>query len=207
MLSFSAPIPTAIPLIGDVFASAFLSSSEHSRCMVQFDYIFLASWFRMGIWTMSYLWTEFALTKLLTFPFCGWSFERLRQLFKGVGRGNGYTHYLFLQRSNPVCVTLTDFQELRVMPINTKGYLQVLLQMLALFLPVNVQFTSVTQSCLTLCNPMDCSKSGFPVYHQLLELAPTHVHWILSISKFAWWIWKSISTCSCIWGLVERNLV
>ena len=31
------------------------------------------------------------------------------------------------------------------------------------------QFSSVTQSCPTLCDPMDCSTSGFPVHHQLLE--------------------------------------
>jgi len=30
---------------------------------------------------------------------------------------------------------------------------------------------------MTLCNPMDCGMPGFPVYHQLLELAQTHVHW------------------------------
>ena len=34
---------------------------------------------------------------------------------------------------------------------------------------------SVTQSCLTLCDPMDCSTPGFPVLHHLLELAQTHV--------------------------------
>ena len=38
------------------------------------------------------------------------------------------------------------------------------------------QFSSVAQSCLTLCNPMDCSTLGFPVHHQLLELTQTHVH-------------------------------
>ena len=37
-------------------------------------------------------------------------------------------------------------------------------------------FSSVPQSCLTLCNPMVCSMPGFPVHHQLLELAQTHVH-------------------------------
>ena len=36
--------------------------------------------------------------------------------------------------------------------------------------------SSVTQSCLTLCHPMDCSTPGFPVHHQFLELAQTHVH-------------------------------
>ena len=35
--------------------------------------------------------------------------------------------------------------------------------------------SSVTQSCLTLCDPMDCSTLG-PVHHQLPELAQTHVH-------------------------------
>ena len=38
------------------------------------------------------------------------------------------------------------------------------------------QFSSVTQSCPTLCDPMDCSTSGFPVHHQFLEFTQTHVH-------------------------------
>ena len=40
------------------------------------------------------------------------------------------------------------------------------------------QFRSVTQSYLTLCDPMDCSTPGFPVHPQLLELTQTHVHWV-----------------------------
>ena len=40
------------------------------------------------------------------------------------------------------------------------------------------QFSSVTQSCPTLCDPMDCSTSGFPIHHQLPELAQTRVHWV-----------------------------
>ena len=40
----------------------------------------------------------------------------------------------------------------------------------------NLPFSSVAQSCLTLCSPMDCSTLGFPVHHQLPELAQTHVH-------------------------------
>ena len=38
------------------------------------------------------------------------------------------------------------------------------------------QFSSVAQSCLTLCNPKDCSTPGLPVHHQLLEPTQTHVH-------------------------------
>ena len=40
------------------------------------------------------------------------------------------------------------------------------------------QFSSLTQLCPTLCDPMDCSTPGLPVHHQLLELAQTHVHWV-----------------------------
>ena len=39
-----------------------------------------------------------------------------------------------------------------------------------------VQFSSITQLCLTICDPMDCRTPGFPVHHQLRELAQTHVH-------------------------------
>ena len=37
---------------------------------------------------------------------------------------------------------------------------------------------SVAKSCLTLCEPTDCSMPGFPVLHYLLEFAPTRVHWV-----------------------------
>ena len=39
-----------------------------------------------------------------------------------------------------------------------------------------IQFSSVAQSCPTLCDPMDCSMPGFPLHHQLLELTQTQVH-------------------------------
>ena len=38
------------------------------------------------------------------------------------------------------------------------------------------QFSSVAQSCLTLCDPMNCSTPGLPVHHQLPEFTQTHVH-------------------------------
>ena len=42
----------------------------------------------------------------------------------------------------------------------------------------SVQFSSVAQSCPTLCNPMHRSTPGLPVHHQLLEFIQTHVHWV-----------------------------
>ena len=47
----------------------------------------------------------------------------------------------------------------------------------SLFLWISsVQFSSVAQSCPTLCNPMNCSTPGLPVHHQLPEFTQTHVH-------------------------------
>ena len=51
---------------------------------------------------------------------------------------------------------------------------QLILQKAVLLLFTSV--SSVAQSCPTLCSPMNCSTSGFPIHHQLLDLAPTHVH-------------------------------
>ena len=42
----------------------------------------------------------------------------------------------------------------------------------------SVQFSSVAQSCPTLCDPMNCSTPGLPVHHQLPEFTQTHVHWV-----------------------------
>ena len=39
-------------------------------------------------------------------------------------------------------------------------------------------FSSLAQSCPTLCDPMVCSTPGLPVHQQLPELAQTHVHWV-----------------------------
>ena len=41
-----------------------------------------------------------------------------------------------------------------------------------------IEFSSVAQSCLTLCDLMDCNTPGFPIHHQLPELTQTHVHWV-----------------------------
>ena len=47
-----------------------------------------------------------------------------------------------------------------------------------LFIFRSVQFSSVAQVCLTLCDPMDCSTPGLPVHHQLPKFTQTHVHWV-----------------------------
>ena len=44
-------------------------------------------------------------------------------------------------------------------------------------------WSSVAQSCLTLCNPMDCSMPRFPILHYLPELA--HVHWVFDVIQLS----------------------
>ena len=41
-----------------------------------------------------------------------------------------------------------------------------------------ISVSLITQSCPTLCNPMDCSTPGFPVPHQFSDLTQTHAHWV-----------------------------
>ena len=52
------------------------------------------------------------------------------------------------------------------------------MQVLLLFIPGKLQFSSVAQSCPTLCDPMNRSTPGLPVHHQLPESTQTHVHWV-----------------------------
>ena len=51
--------------------------------------------------------------------------------------------------------------------------------------PIEVQGNCcwVAQSCLTLCDPMDCSMTGFPVLNHFLESTQTHVHWVNDASQ------------------------
>ena len=43
---------------------------------------------------------------------------------------------------------------------------------------ISCQFSSVAQSCSTLCDPMDAARQGLPVHHQLPEFTQTHIHWV-----------------------------
>ena len=60
-------------------------------------------------------------------------------------------------------------------PSSALGYL---LSVSIDFYSASVQFSSVAQSCPTLCDPMNRSMPGLPVHHQLPEFNQTHVHWV-----------------------------
>ena len=52
----------------------------------------------------------------------------------------------------------------------------VVMVMMLISANASVQFSSFAQSCLTLCDPMNCSTPGLPVHHQLPEFTQTHIH-------------------------------
>ena len=60
--------------------------------------------------------------------------------------------------------------------IVNKAEIDAFLELSCFFHDPAVQFSSVTQSCPTLCDPMYRSTPGLPVHHQLLKFTQTHVH-------------------------------
>ena len=90
--------------------------------------------------------------------------------------------HLIMPSMGCVCQTTVNFAKTFVLTtpiyfntIDILGNSLSITQISHLFLHI-LQFSSVAQSCLTLCNPMNCSTPGHPVHHQLLEFTQTHVH-------------------------------
>ena len=93
----------------------------------------------------------------------------------------GNQHWIFIGRTN------VEAEALILWPPDAKSQLSgkdpdagrmLLVMAEQVFLPMGDICCLVTKSCLTLCNPMDCSTPGFRVLHQLLESAQIHVHWV-----------------------------
>ena len=75
-------------------------------------------------------------------------------------------HSSYFSLHLPSSLPTTGISRLNLFPLN--GFLRER--------TVTFQFSSVAQSCPTLCDPMDCSTPGLPLHHQLPELTQTHVH-------------------------------
>ena len=66
--------------------------------------------------------------------------------------------------------------------------------------------SSVAQSCLTLCDPTDCSTPDFPVHHQLPELIQTHIHWVgdtIQRSHSKLWLYGPLPVKWCLCFLIH----
>ena len=70
---------------------------------------------------------------------------------------------------------IREEKEIKVIQIGKEVKLSLFADDMILYIS-SVQFSSVAQSCPTLCDPMNRSTPGLPVHHQLLESTQTHVH-------------------------------
>ena len=77
--------------------------------------------------------------------------------------------------SSPILCAFSSEQQ-KVSPSYPKRILGLATCFLSKLLMSSVQFSSVTQSCLTLCDPMNRSTPGLSVHHQLPEFTQTHIH-------------------------------
>ena len=70
----------------------------------------------------------------------------------------------------------------------------------------SVQFSSVAQSCPTLCDPLNRSILGLPVHHQLLEFTQTHFHLVsdAALANFKGYTRDKMAQHSCIYVYIER---
>ena len=111
-------------------------------------------------------------------------------------------------------LTLGKLPDIYLLPILSSLILGKLSHLSVLPYLCCVQFTLVSQSCLTLCDPRDCSRPGFPVYHLLPELAQTPVHrvgdaiqptyplsstWLPAIKISGIWVFSSESAFHFRW--------
>jgi len=106
-------------------------------------------------------------SSVVPFSSCPQSFRasgsfQMSQFFKSGGQSIG-----ILASTSVLPMNIWDW-----FPLGWTGWISLAVQGLY----SNTKLLLVTQSCPTLCGPMDCSMPGFPVLHHLPELAQTHVH-------------------------------
>ena len=85
----------------------------------------------------------------------------------------------FIENGIPLCVCVCVCEQRQTdkwQRQNMNGHAQIWKTFLSFPFQCSIQFSSVTQSCPTLCNPMNRSTLGLPVHHQLPEFTQTHIH-------------------------------
>ena len=83
--------------------------------------------------------------------------------------------YIKQIKTRTYCIAWGNYSQYLVIIYNGKESENIYM---CIYICASVQFSSVTQLCLTLCDPMECSTPGLSVHHQLPEFAQTHVHWV-----------------------------
>ena len=104
------------------------------------------------------------------FSVCGISQARLLEWV-----ATSYSEFFVTQRSNIYLLCLLHWQ-VDSLPLAPPGKSSKYMLPIIMSITYSVQFSSVAQSCPTLCDPMNHSTPGLPVHHQLPEFTQTHVH-------------------------------
>ena len=120
------------------------------------------------MWSHCHLLSCFGFTFIQ--PFCTSCLEKiLYHLLKSTN--NTSINHECINTSMRPC-----FQFLWVLIYPHSHHLKYSCFLIVVFQWVQFSFSSVPQSCLTLCDPTDCSTPGFPIHQQFPELTQTHVH-------------------------------
>jgi len=101
----------------------------------------------------------------------------LPRLGRSPGEGNGYPLQCSGLENSMDCISPLSHKDSDTSERLSLSFQHtaVLITLIRLYV---ISLSSVAQSRPTLCDPMDCSTPSFPVHHQLLALAQTHVHWV-----------------------------
>ena len=125
-----------------------------------------------------YLWTPFIIKYLKTlinrcflFPSCYTTWKWIFMAYVPLSRIDTSNS---LDQWNKVLRWMLWISSITMLILSAWGHLRYIFILQNFF--ALVQFSSVAQSCLTLCDPMNCSTPALPVHHQLPEFTQTHVH-------------------------------
>ena len=112
------------------------------------------------------------------------SLSQRQSFFQWVGASHQVAKVLELQLQQVLAMNIqgsfplgwTGWISLQSKGLSKRVFPSTIVQQHQFFSAQSVQLSSVAQSCPTLCNPMNCSTPGPPVYHQLPEFTQTHAH-------------------------------
>ena len=152
-------------------------------------FLCIVHWGRLSYLSLLFLGTLYSNMCIFTFPLCLFS-----SLFSGICKASSDSHFAFLHFfflgmvliTTSCIMSWTSFHSssgtlsIKSNPLNLQSVIkQEMTRVNTKSTSIStVQFSSVTQSCPTLCDPINHSMPGLPVHHKLPEFTQTHAHWL-----------------------------